>query len=312
VRDEEGHPIEGAEVTLWNLQYTNDRGNQWGLGRTDTFLTDAHGKWEWEWECKQVLPKDFSMKPSGTNLECNCVEIKKDGYFGSKTSLSANARIVTLKRTKKITGRVVDENGKPLKDVQVVLSNSQTMPRYGAKTDQDGRFEMSAVPSDEPKKSGMIANLPLSGRQPAWQSLDLSRDVENVELVLKPGATMRLRFDMDKGIAFPNMNFHVTFNREPRIGPSFQNLKPDENGVLLLEGVPAPTPELDVVVSPSPSLGVTRDYSLRYRAEKESYLFKYGDEELRIRIIDTGAYQRRNGNYSFSAGSYGGITTYSE
>ncbi|MCL2348848.1 MAG: hypothetical protein FWC50_11395 [Planctomycetaceae bacterium] len=223
------------------------------------------------------------------------VVIKKDGYLDSKTPASANERIVTLRRTTKIAGRVVDENGNPLKDVQVTFNpqneadvsirggiyRGQIELQFVIKTNQDGRFEKSALALGKSKALEILAWQ--AGRQPDWRLLDLSHDdVENVELVLKPGTTLRLRFDIDKGIPFPNMNFHVTFNREPRNGPSFQNLKPDENGVILLEGVPAPTPESDVVVSLSPwfptTPGGSIDDSRRYRAEKNSYLFKYGDD----------------------------------
>ncbi|MCL2120383.1 MAG: carboxypeptidase regulatory-like domain-containing protein, partial [Planctomycetaceae bacterium] len=308
VRDEEGNPVEGAEVTLYRIQNCIYLGEtHQPLDRTATLLTNANGKWE----CDLVLPKDFSMSPL-TYLDRNYVEIKKDGYLDSKTPVSANERFVTLKRTKKITGRVVDENGQPLKDVQVAMSASQTVPQYGAQTDGDGRFEMGARPLDESQpfgesqESGILAWQP--GRQSAWQLLDLSRDVENVELVLKPGAVLRVRFDRDEDIPFPNLSFHVALNREPRIGPSFQNLKPDENGIILLEGVPAPTPELEVAV-----LVYNADDLRRYRAEKDNYVFQYGEEELRIRIIDAMTLpkdQRQYGTYVFSAGGLYGTITY--
>jgi len=75
-----------------------------------------------------------------------------------------------------------------------------------------------------------------------------------------------------------------------------------------LEGVPAPTPESDVIVLVS-----TRDNSPRYRPEKSDYIVKHGDEELRIRIIDEKTLpreQRRSGTYSFSSGSRFGQITY--
>lgn len=232
--------------------------------------------------------------------------VKKDGYLESKTSVRACERLVTLKRAKKITGRVVDENGNPLKGVQISMNDGETMfsPTFGTDTDEEGRFEMSALPVSESKEAGILAYLP--GRQPHWQLLDLTHDVENVQFVLKPGATLRLRFEIEEGVTFPDLSIHAAYNRQPQIGPSFQKLKPNQDGVMLLENAPAPTPDLEVALTIHPM-----DEPRRYRPEKNAYTFKYGEEELCIRIIDDKALpqtQRQSGTRHITSGSrYGSI-----
>ena len=308
VYDEEGQPVEGAVVTLRQISNCTYGGEpHQTLRATNAVMTDANGKWE----CPLILP-EIPPARYGSYLNDNYVEITKEGYLTSKTPVAANERIVTLKRTKKISGRVIDQQGNPITDVRIdfggVSMSDRVSPNVRSKmllTDQDGRFETAASPAADSKEAGILAIQ--KDWQMAWQSLDLSHDVENLELVLQPNTNLRLRFDHAEGVPFPNMSIRVALDRQPQIGPSFPNLKPDKDGVLILENAPAPTPDIDVTVS----LYVTDD-SPRYRPENDRYVFKYGDEEVRIPMVDIMTlpeYRQRYGTYSFEVGTaYGSIS----
>ena len=282
VYDEEGQPVEGAVVTLRQISNCTYMGeSHQTLRATNTVMTDVNGKWE----CPLILP-EIPPTRYGSYLNDNYVEITKEGYLTSKTPVAANERIVTLKRTKKISGRVIDQQGNPIKDVRIAFSgvtmSDRVSPDAQGKmllTDQDGRFETAALPTTDSKEAGILAIQ--KDWQMAWQSLDLSYDAENLELVLQPNTNLRLRFDCAEGVSFPNMTINVLLDRQPQIGAHIQNPKPDKDGILILENVSAPTPDIDVAVS-----FYLADDSQRYRPEKDRYVFKYGDGEIRIPIVD--------------------------
>jgi beta-lactamase regulating signal transducer with metallopeptidase domain len=135
VRDEQGTPIEGAEVGWIE---TRRKGATFH-GDMPTTTTDAQGRFRFP----HVRPGSL------------VAQVKARGYAPELATVTAREQAepvtVRLKPARRLEGRVVDRQGRPIDGAFVVIDTWRTFRSLGVFlwTDDDGRFRWEDAPADE-------------------------------------------------------------------------------------------------------------------------------------------------------------------
>lgn len=206
--------------------------------------TDAQG----QWVIKQAPPGRFRLV------------LKADGYvprwltnefFDEQPRWSRHDS--GLVKAVTVSGRVLDESGQPLPDVQVRLADVQTnsderyslLDNNGQKTDADGRFRFTDVPAG---KASIWLHKPGYYREGLRKPLDTP--ASDIELRLLPAATLTVKVDFSKSTRPENYTVHVKPEGGEQVGKwggsghinaenqiVFENVHP---GKYVITGMPNP------------------------------------------------------------------------
>ena len=135
VRDEQGKPIEGAEVG-W---IEPARSQSTFHSDMPTTSTDANGRYRFPHARPGRLV--LQVKAKGHAPELKPIEAKAE----------SGPVAITLGPARRLEGRVVDSRGKPIAEAFVVIDTWRTYRSLGVflETDADGRFRWEDAPSDE-------------------------------------------------------------------------------------------------------------------------------------------------------------------
>ena len=204
-----GQPVAG--VRLWNWQYRGIQGRSSVDGMLQIrdmfpgrfqFDVDAPGYARWwseqaasEWSRRQILDRDDGRGGSQRNFDPIDFDLSR----------GMEPVTLTIERAVKITGRVVDPDGKPVAGATVAPAmtgsdNSLTGDtRFSVETDREGRF-IAWLPASGRRQYNLLAHDGKYGQWRTWANGVLpplrtqpGQEIRDVELRLTRPATVRGR-----------------------------------------------------------------------------------------------------------------------
>ena len=172
VDEESGEAIEGARVYISSTP----------AGRSSIAPTDAEGRWS-----LRVLPGRTVVYPGAPEGYVN-QEFGQRNVEVTVTDADATAPDIALKRGVTVTGRVVDAQGQPVPEADVVHTAQQFSFHSPTKTDADGAFTITGVDPDstftvQARKGDLMTGAPLTVDGGVG---------EPIELVVRENAGVRL------------------------------------------------------------------------------------------------------------------------
>ncbi len=199
VRDEEGRPIEGVAVSLYE-DGPEDRGREALDFDGITARTDAQGRWH------------LDFIPAGLDLGhlhftfahpdfVSWIDASNNQSILSPEQLRSRSGVVVLRKGLPVTGRVLDRDGRPIAGASVRLGDPfrhVTAWVTTIKTDAKGRFRIGNTALREAPLSVQAA-----GYAPELVPVKVQPDLPPVEFRLGPGRTIRGRVIDDRGRPVP-------------------------------------------------------------------------------------------------------------
>jgi RNA polymerase sigma factor (sigma-70 family) len=184
VRDDEGHPIEGASVSFYQESPDDSVPELIDLNGVSA-STDSQGRWH-----INVIPEGFNLGP----LQVTISHPEFLGPFDSSAlrpdatpeQLRARSGVTVLHRGLSVTGRVMDREGRPLVGATVRLLNRSQGPSL--KTDADGRFRFQGAPAGE-----RTLAVEAAGHAPGARSVRVHDGLPPIEFRLGAGRIIRER-----------------------------------------------------------------------------------------------------------------------
>lgn len=190
VVDGDGQPIVGAEI--WPvIEYAKGPGKTRQLVTGTHLRTDSNGRWSFDCapDSVQAVQVEIS-KHDFMTLRTNLPRTK----FGIKRGDKPAAR-VTLQAGLIVTGRVTDETGKPIAGA-VVRTKFGNNVRKDV-TSADGTYRVTGA---EPGEARIVVSA--KGRALEMKQVAIARGT-NVDFILQPGRTVRVRVLDEKGHPLP-------------------------------------------------------------------------------------------------------------
>ena len=185
VQDEEGNPIEAAEVSF--SAYLNEPGERISIRRS--VLTDAKGQWRVE-----GIPAEIDRISIGLKHP------EYGGDYGTRRNLTGQAlldakalkHIEILNKGITMTGKVLSDEGQPVNMASVLLSQRSSMSFFSI-TDSSGsfRFACSGDRNSYGEVPAVIVEAP--GYAPALKFIDIEPNPEPLEFHLSRGKTLKCR-----------------------------------------------------------------------------------------------------------------------
>lgn len=256
VVDTEGKPIEGARVSLQNQ-------SQIPAGDSEV-TTKPDGS--------------FSFSALRPGLRTS-ISAYKDGYRwephpGIPVELPAARPVrIVLAQGCRITGRVVDERGRPVPDAELSFREERgsSSSSHGLSADREGFFEFS-----DASAGPLVLEAVAPGFRPTRKNLSIKEcGLEDLEVVLQPGSWIVGRVVDGKGSGLPGARVSV-LDSERAVGT-------DGEGRFRLEGMePGP---VTVTAQHSEYQRAVRDLEVRL-GENRIDLVLEGGHEVRGRVTD--------------------------
>jgi beta-lactamase regulating signal transducer with metallopeptidase domain/peroxiredoxin len=203
VVDEHGNPIPGVEVFV-----QADLGSYDGSQRISTqvyddkFITGAQGKWQ----CS-IIPK--TAKRVSVRLEHP--DYASDARYGdsgkpSLDELLKRSDVLVLKKGFAVSGRILEVDGKPIKDAIVALGeHDRGVHAPVAHSDASGQFVLPHCQPDENAQMVVTAK----GHSPAVEKFPLQADRNGLEVRLKPAKPLIVRIVNPQGQPLPNSRLFI-------------------------------------------------------------------------------------------------------
>ncbi|NQT15115.1 MAG: carboxypeptidase regulatory-like domain-containing protein, partial [Planctomycetes bacterium] len=184
IRDEQGRPVAGAEVTVGGHKQSGDGVLGWSI--YDTSQTDAEGKWQCHRVPADLTGFDLNLKvrhPDFANMPRQDLDTQSVDEFRGKTAVTV-MRVGIV-----VEGTVTDPNGKPVAGAFVEQSVDRFPPGYPpATTDQDGRYRL---PVSDPGE--YVLAVAAEGHVPNARRVTVSAEERQFDLQLLEGKPIRLR-----------------------------------------------------------------------------------------------------------------------
>lgn len=184
IRDEQGRPVAGAEVTVGGHKQSGDGVLGWSI--YDTSQTDAEGKWQCHRVPADLTGFDLNLKvrhPDFVNMPRQDLDTQSVEEFRSKTAVTV-MRVGIV-----VEGTVTDPNGKPVAGAFVEQSVDRFPPGYPpATTDQAGRYRL---PVSDPGE--YVLAVAAEGHVPNARRVTVSAEERQFDLQLQEGRPIRLR-----------------------------------------------------------------------------------------------------------------------
>jgi RNA polymerase sigma factor (sigma-70 family) len=203
VVDEEGKPIAGArvEVTLQkSIKPVNGDGrasyNIWLANGNDAARTDADGRWRID-----NVPDDPRIELTLSVSHSDFVsgeywrEVQKRSGITTEV-LRQRTATLTLKRGVIVGGRVIDPDGKPIKDALVVHGEGNNPD--DCRTDDNGLYRLPAL---APEVTTLTVLAP--GWAPQLRRINIEAGLPSQEFRMEPGKPIRLRIVDGRGKPLP-------------------------------------------------------------------------------------------------------------
>ena len=205
VRNEQGQPIAGAEVTVNGRKQSRDGVLWWSIN--DTSRTDAEGKWQCHRVPAELREFDVSVKlrhPDHANtspVNLNTLSI---------TELRSQSAVMVMHEGIAVEGTVADPQGQPVAGAivgQFIDRHVSGYPR--TTTDQNGHYRL---PACDPGKYVLAAAA--KGYAPDSRRVTVSTEQRTVDLQLRKGEMIRLRVVDKEGEPMPGVVVATVFVTE--------------------------------------------------------------------------------------------------
>lgn len=225
VQDEQGRPIEGAQVTLGTA---SERGNQANAVRSSFFdekaVTDAEGRWQIEdappgddvqFGVHTVHPDYLSEELAG--------ELERKQAITTR-ALRAQSATIVLRRGKVVTGKVTDPQGKPVENAIVTWGEHPYWSRetHLVRTNAEGVYRFGAIPTGE-TTIAVVAD----GWMPTLRKVAVSERTQSSDFQLQPGKKLRIRFVDRAGNPVPGVGILIDGWRGTEALSNFKPWVPD-------------------------------------------------------------------------------------
>ncbi|MHB8901223.1 MAG: carboxypeptidase regulatory-like domain-containing protein, partial [Thermoguttaceae bacterium] len=208
VRDEQGKPVAGAEVTVDGLKRRLPSSPRW-TSIHDTVKTDAEGKWHVD-----RMPQD--MAGFELVVKINRPDVAAIERFDMKAlsidKLRDQTAVFVLRKGTVLEGIVTDPQGKPALGATVGLFpelSGSDFPR--TKVDQSGHYRFAVTESGEYTLAAAA-----KGHAPDSRRLTVKDQSQTVDLQLRKGEMIRLRVVDKAGKPMPGVAVATVFDNEFR------------------------------------------------------------------------------------------------
>ncbi len=222
VKDEEGHPIKGAQV---EVSY------QSGGGRSETnsvhpsfqenTTTDADGRWKVE----DAPPGDeieFSIGVTHPDYLSDDLlgELERKEAITTRALRDQTATIV-MQRGKEITGTITDPGGKPVANAIVTWGDRPSGPKL-SRTNAEGVYRFGNVPAGNTTLA-VVADKWM----PSSRNLEIANKTQTANFQLQPGKKLRIKFVDRAGGPIPEVFVLIEAWRGAHLINNFKPQVPD-------------------------------------------------------------------------------------
>jgi hypothetical protein len=233
VRNQRGEPVEGATV-LVTLRGATPQGVQPRI-HSDIFespvMTEAEGRWRFTQAPADLGPLRIRLAHPDYISNEHIAHLPPAEDFVRETA------VLTIRSGVPCTGKVSDEQGLPLEKVEVILGegaeDSTTKP--SCRTDAAGRFRFGGV-AFPPHREPPVLSFNKEGFGPEMIQLQPSSAPVHVDVVLRPGRSLRVRFTDPEGAPVPGVTLAMSNWRKHR--PFHRRFQSDETGLAVWENAP--------------------------------------------------------------------------
>jgi protocatechuate 3,4-dioxygenase beta subunit len=181
VIDSDGNPVPNARVAL-RIEFTKRPGDSRQMGTGDRVWTNSKGEWTYA-----SIPISLNAVP---------VEINDPNFMSQQLTLPRALYQVTpghgptgkllLNRGLTVTGRVTEENGKPIAKANVWTKFGNN--EHSAVSDAQGIYRLVGC---QPGQARIV--VAAKGCARALQDVPIARRMSTVDFQMQPGATLRVR-----------------------------------------------------------------------------------------------------------------------
>ena len=187
VVDADGKPVAGAKVG-WNHE---DDPAALKLPQNHEFFwievtTDQDGRWRINRIAEDMIQRIYGSARDPEYVDSVLVFAGRDKT--TEKQLRDGTHVFRLGRAVTVQGLVVDAEGSPIADANILVGHIGDSARREGKTWADGTF---SIPGCPPGKRLVSAEAP--GYAAATVEADLAADAGPIRLTLQPGRTLRLR-----------------------------------------------------------------------------------------------------------------------
>jgi protocatechuate 3,4-dioxygenase beta subunit len=231
VVDEEGNPLAHVAGEVWMNDDPNRdaKGYAW-VREHERVVTDAEGRWT----CPSML-KGAQVRWRHKGY---CEDRWGGHYSGTLkwSELQAHTARSVLKRGIHLSGRVTDQEGKPIENARVTQGDDQICSNNPpvTHTDSDGRYFFENIPAGE-----LIITVTAEGYAPQLVKTEaVGPEMSPIDFTLKPGEPFRFRVVDAEGNPIEGVHiFPDTWKECRTLGKRFYT---DENGEAVWLGPPDP------------------------------------------------------------------------
>jgi protocatechuate 3,4-dioxygenase beta subunit len=213
VVDPDGEPVANAEVGFNNqadpASETRPQSDDFGWPFWITATTDTEGRWRINRIAKEAIRTIYGGASHPEYVGSQFVFVARTP--DAEKQLLAGTHIFELGRAVIVQGSVVDSDGQPVPDANVLVGHHGESGRREAKTRPDGSFSVSGC---KPGKNVLMAEA--HGYAATTLTVDLRPESEPFELKLQHGKVLKLRIVGPNGNPIAKARVWLdTFERGP-------------------------------------------------------------------------------------------------
>ena len=266
VVDADGKPVTGAKVG-WNnpddpaiIKTPQSHNFQW----IET-TTDDNGKWRINRMAEEIIPTIYGSARHSNYVSTALVFAGRDRAV--EKQLRDGTHVFHLGRALMVHGIVVDSDGNPVPDADILVGTVSESDKSTGKSQSDGTFAVSGC---QPGKQLVTATA--NGFAATTVEAELAENADPIRLVLKTGKTLRLRVVDNYGTPIPNATVWYDCinsrydNTNSRVQVDF-NPTTDKDGRAVLKN--APDTEMNLTAY---ATGFLRTGGVMIRPDDEEHL----------------------------------------